>query len=852
MKLLRFELKKIWRKKLFLLFSLITVVCIGSGFYSNVLMQEEIAKRAFKELEPNIQAANMLRQDYDNKVSEVGMTDSVQEGYDNMVAMNKTVNEWEEAIRQRDWDSIPLIKQRFLQTIVQQNSYGYKYGDHEEEQLEQDIEKTRILVDLNLPYEDTFYSLSSFNFLKQAASLFLSLYGILFLILLFGDLFIVEMEQQTIRTLYTQPLRRLSILVSKLISVMVAAVSGLVLFVVVALLIPQLAGGKIGSIHYPILILHNDGFSYITIFQYMIKHIYLFMIVSFFAFCLVIFFSSLLRQRFLTLLSSLLFITGAVILTEQIGWLQSAINPFFYFRFGELIERTELLGHFYYSVVVIGYGFFLLVVSYLIEVKGLSVRTDNPALSPFRKGKTLKAKQLVWGLVIFELRKVRRQKRIKQMFLLLLISIIAGFIVLNYTAEQKQVNRMKTLEEAISWSKAKDAEYLAKIDELEETLKDLKDVKNPTEEQKASIMISQSFLTTYRTFVNYNEVNREAFQGELEAYDKQDWPTYYDLWIERNLSGAGVKKTHNTVGVVDNRPTERIGISDFTNKASVAEKELLAERDLQPVFNLEYISTIHDRFPNPMDKLEWNRSTLKIDSTGLFYLYTFYNSNIFLVLLAVFILFFGIGFTEEKGKQRTISLIATQPLPKSVQYLSKMVLFVLAGFLTAGFALLFMTLLGTIGKRFGDWNFPVLHYDPESVLRAANYTGIVAEEGGFHFINMGRYVVESSILFIGVTLFVLALSFLISLFFNNTIVSLLVTSVILVGGAAASASSPLASIAHLLPFTYLNVANIVNGEAATLANNAFITSNLGICVLLIGTIMIMGCGVISFKRMKLI
>lgn len=851
MKLLRFELKKIWRKKLFLLFFLIIVVCIGGGFYSNVLMQEEIVKRAVKELEPNVQTASMLKQDYDNKVLEVGMTDRIREGYDNMVAMNKSVYEWESAINQRDWEAIPLIKQKILQTIVQQNSYGHKYGDHEEVQLAQDIEKTRILVDLNLPYEDTFYSLSSFNFMKQASSLFLSVYGILFLIVLFGDLFITELEQQTIRTLHTQPLRRGHILVSKLTSVMVVVVLGLVLFVVAALLIPPLAGGKIGSMHFPILILHKDEFSYISIFQYMMKHIYLFTIVSFFSFCLIFFFSSLLKQRFLTLLSSLLFITGAVILTEQIGWLQNAVNPFFYFRFGELIERTELLENFSYSLVVIGYGFFLLTVSYLIEVKDLLIKTDSPVLSLFRKGKTLKAKHLLWGLVIFELRKIRRQKRTKQMFLLFLISIIVGFFVLDYAAERKQVNHMKNLKESISQSKLKDAKYLGMIDDLEVTLKELKGIVNPTEEQKMSIIMSQSFLTSYRTFIEDSEVRRDSYKRELEAVKKRDWPTFYSFWIERNLIVAGKKKSHDMVEFIDNTPTERIGISDFTVRASVTEKELLAERDLQPVFNLEYISTIYDRFPNPMDKLEWNRSTLKTDSTALFYLFTFYNSNIFLVLLAVLVLFFGIGFTEEKGKKRTISLIATQPMTRSHMYLSKLVLFSLAGFLIAGFALLFMIILGTIGNRFGDWNFPVLFYDAEDVVRSANYTGIVAEEGGFHFINMGRYVVEASVLFLVAILFVLTLAFLVSLFVNNTMASLLVTAIILVGGAVLSASSPFASVAHLSPFTYLNVSKIPNGELATLSNNVSITMNFGVWVLLAGVFVVIVLGVVRFRKMKL-
>lgn len=851
MKLLRFELKKNGRSKQLAVLSLLIFVCVGGLFYWNTLTQDEVINRALKELGPQMEAADTLRFDYNRKVAEVGMTDRIQEGYDNMQAMNQAVRDWHVAITEQDWETIPSIEQRFLQTIIQQNSYGFEYGDFEGDELEQAIEKNRILVELNLPYEDPFISLSSFNFLKQASALFLSPYGLLLLIMLFGDQFTKEWEQHTIRTLHTQPLRKWTILTGKLLSLLMAVGLGLIILIAAALLIPPLFGGKFGSSHYPVLVLHQDGFSYISILQYMGKHLYLFLSVSFFSFSIVYLFSCLLKQRLLATLASLLTILCAFFLTEQLEWLQNPFNPFFYFRFGELIERTGLVGNFAFSFSVIGYGVLLFAAGYLSEVKGLFGSKEQPNLAPFRKGGTLQRPQHKWGMVVFEVRKLKRQKSTKQAVLLIFLSVIGGFFLLHSVSEQKLVKRFDNLEQGKHQVSGYIEKEKERIESYDLTLKQLKEVEDPTSEQQSSLeqakVMKASSENSIKDFHEHLKENEE----EIRAYHEGDWTSYYRLWIDRNLVWAGEIKPLYIDGVVDNIPTERVGIIDFTNKASVAEKELLAERQLPPVLNLEYVLTIHDRFPNPMDRLEWNRRTLKTDSTGLFYSYIFYNSNLYLLLLGILVMLFGVGFSEEKGKKRTLALLATQPLPKNTMYLSKAMTFVAVGFLTALSTLLLIVSAGTIGNRFGDWNFPVLFYDAERVVQSANYTGIVAEEGGFHFINMGRYVVEASVLFLVAILFVLALAFLVSLFVNNTMASLLVSAIILVGGAVLSASSPFASVAHLSPFTYLNVAKIPNGELATLSNNVSITMNVGVWVLLASMVVVIGMGLWRFRRMKL-
>ena len=165
---------------------LLLLLAVGSLFYRNAIVQDELGKKATEELLPHIDTGMVLRKDYDRKVEEVGMTPRVQEGYDNMKAMNTAIREWEDAIHYKKWDAIPSIKKRFYETILQQNSYGFPYGDLQGVELEKEVEITNRLVELQLPYGEDIYPLSTSNFMYSANSSLLGFYGILLLLVLFG------------------------------------------------------------------------------------------------------------------------------------------------------------------------------------------------------------------------------------------------------------------------------------------------------------------------------------------------------------------------------------------------------------------------------------------------------------------------------------------------------------------------------------------------------------------------------------------------------------------------------------------------------------------------------------------
>ena len=75
------------------------------------------------------------------------------------------------------------------------------------------------------------------------------------------------------------------------------------------------------------------------------------------------------------------------------------------------------------------------------------------------------------------------------------------------------------------------------------------------------------------------------------------------------------------------------------------------------------------------------------------------------------------------------------------------------------------------------------------------------------------------------------------------------SAVLAIGSAGYFASVYLlADMAHLLPFTYLNVAKITNGEVATLVENSGIDVLTGGFVLMVSTVLLIVAGYILLSR----
>ncbi|WP_170924777.1 ABC transporter permease [Candidatus Enterococcus clewellii] len=161
-----------------------------------------------------------------------------------------------------------------------------------------------------------------------------------------------------------------------------------------------------------------------------------------------------------------------------------------------------------------------------------------------------------------------------------------------------------------------------------------------------------------------------------------------------------------------------------------------------------------------------------------------------------FLFLFGDSLTKE-FEERTMNLCLTQPISRVRLYLLKYSLTVGHSFLLTIFLVVVASLIGLGISGASSWQYPI----------------IVFTEMSMTFIPIIQYMARVLGLFLFVLLFCFAIHFLFSTLFRKTTFSLLATIFILAEGHFISVSSNevLRKIAHLNPFTYLNVGKLFIG-----------------------------------------
>lgn len=844
MKLIKFEWKKILRQKKYMILSLIVMACVLGVFYRNIVFQESIAEKLSGNMISHLSEVLNLQQQFGKGQENEDQSKNFQVGYENAQNMELALQELQMAIQNEKWEQYPKFELEFLQTIKTHQELGGTYNAISEADLAKKMEMDSILIELQLPYENEEYSLVVPNFMKITATILLGPFGIILLILMMGNIMTGEYETNSIKTLYTQPFRKSKVILSKYIIMVLAIIISIVSFLVSGFIFPHLFGGNMGSFSYPQLVNTTDGYTYITTMEYLIKYLILFFVCASFALSLVMLFSIVLKNRFSTMVLSLITLSMGIFLTNQLEVLQTPFNPFYFFLSQEVMERFVGIDTFWYTVMPLIYSFIILMLCIAIIKKKTSIQIGvKEMVQPFQKGNTLNESKGLTAISLFEWRKLIRQGYIQQVFIGIIVLIVGGYVLLTYLSNESEQNFIRSTKAEIKekevhiipWEKQNLQRKQITVDKLEQKKSMLsKQEKDQLDRAKKSVMNRRNSIERTQSML-------EMSKNMLVGYQQEEWQIFYDYWLYQNRLWKGDISAGPNIGYVSD-------LTNFTFNASIAEKEWLIEKGIAPVLPVAYVYNIHESFSNKLEAFDWKRTTQRFDHTGLFYTYSFFNLLIYLIPLAILVFLFGSGFSSEKGERKTQQFLNTQPLSRSRIYIGK------AGIslgLSVAFAiglLLFMLVLGSIGNRFGDWDYPVLHYDTTAEVEQTGYNGITSTEGSFHFIAMGDYVMETSLILISVLVFLVALSLVMSLFFKNNISTIMATAVIAIGGYFLSQLSYASGMVHLLPFTYLNLGKIANGEMAVQLNNAKIETWVGISSLLVSTVIMLVLGIILFRK----
>ena len=329
MKLLSFELKKIILDKRFLYLTIILIAGVVILFMRNIIFESYIEKEESQKIETYIAASQANNRMLQNTL-DAGSDD--EERLKHLLSVNSQMLEVlyqsREILQTEDWQTKLQLENEFLSYVTEyknaEGDYPLTIGE-----IDQIIALNQKLLQENIKPEHKTFSQAMPNFLKVVVSLLINLGAIVIILLFVGDILSSEYEQHSIGLLLTQPLNRLSIITSKLISsILIYAILIYTAFAIAILV--GLTFGMEGTFNYPILIEKSNEFQFISIQDYINQSLIIICVFGLALISLTLLISLLLKHTLATFFVLLgILLTGYVITFipwNALFW----VNPFQY------------------------------------------------------------------------------------------------------------------------------------------------------------------------------------------------------------------------------------------------------------------------------------------------------------------------------------------------------------------------------------------------------------------------------------------------------------------------------------------------------------------------------------------
>ena len=821
MSLFKFELKKILRQKKFVWLMVLVLLSVGWFFYQNNIEQDLMSKEAEEKILPIVLKvdqlyAQLLPLDRENR-----LTEEQAKQFDILNNMATSTFQWKSAIYGKRWDEIPQVENEFYSLLEKYEDAGGVFTTLEGVEREKAIDKNAYLVKHDLPYANETDPVSPALQMSEITPILLGPAGLLLLLLLFGNAYTSEKEQQTLLTLRTQPLRRWKLLLAKYAGLLVVTFFYLFYVAIGGWVIPVVFGDTFNDLLYPTFLETGDSFSLIPIWQHLLNVTILFLGAGAFLFALLLLIGTQLRSSFSTIMLTGFLTMIGVVLTDALPITQIPWNPFQFFRADRFLTEMPIHPIWLYAVSAFLWCILLLAVAILLREGERGLFKSAQELKPYHKGKMTHL-QSIWNNSLFEWRKTKRRGLVGQSLIVLSIAVIVGYF---YFAEQVKEKENEALEGLASIVEEAEndtgliAYYLESIEEMEKLIAEA----NARGED--GDFIYGHNIEYIQGNINVAREEAALAKQALDGYEKQEWDPLYDYQLSndhRYLESLIEMKKHNYSPY-----------TIFGYETAIAQKEWMKEHTIQPVFAGTYIPNIHDQWKEEHRKeKKWNeQANRKVDHSGLFSLFMYFRDYLYFIPMLLFLLLVGAGFSGERGKRPTLQMLVTLPIMKRSLFLGKVLFSSIIAIGSAIVVFLFAVLVGTVFNRFGDWMYPVLHYHSRKEFQSFDFTGQRAFEGGYHFMPLGEYLLKSLLLYVCVALFLLALTNVLGLFIRQPLVVYALTGLISLAGYLVSWK--LDDFAQYSPFLYLNIPKVVNGEIMTLLNNPSISLYMG-CVILFG------------------
>ncbi|MFD1032878.1 ABC transporter permease subunit [Metaplanococcus flavidus] len=836
MKLYIFELKKIVKQKSFLWLLLLVALTTAFIFQQNAAMQEGKVERVYEQTEAiNGEVGQSIERLAEDQMDGL-LDDAGLQQLELLKEMRSALYPWRDAIYQAKWEEVPLHEGEFLVLLQLFNESGGELSALTGLEKEIAIEKNDWLLEHGLAYEEEAFPVSPHLVLIESGLFLLGLVGVAILLLVFGGTLTSEKENSTWLTLRTQPTSKRQIVLAKLGGVLTVALLYTLLVIGIGLLVPLAFGDLSLILQYPQVLTGDGEFAILSSFSFLIRALLLFFAAVLVGFSLCLFLSVWIKNSFTLNIAVFFVLLTGLTVTQSVPLLQSAFNPFHLFQFQQILGGVPQTTDWMYLMSAILWSVIFLTLLITLPEKDASAFQRSTNHKPFGKGRMPATSAGLTSVLLFEWRKLRRKGMFQKVMILLVLFLGMGYWGISQLTDQKEE---AYLEELNQFTAGMENNF---IPQFEESAASLKEALRAAEKENDEMIIPslKDQIARTESMITFNTDWKNKAADAIAGYQEDNWDAFYEYQLFIN-------QVHNNefdyLAVVGSSWPQIIG--QFTMDVALEEKKWLMEKNIQPVLSGEYIQTMHtaDGWPSEKYRLEWEEENRKIDDSGLYSFYLFFENYVYFVPLALLLFVLAGGFASERGKKRTLDFLQTQPLAARTIFMGKTLHSIMVAAISCISLFGLLVLVGTLFNRLGDWNYPVLYYDAESVTLTADYAGMLSRGLGFHFIPLGTYLVNSTILFLFVLLFFLVLANFLSLFLKNTFTSFALTLLIGSGGFVLS-KYYLTGMAQWSPFTYLQTNKVANGELGTLLDAQYLNVMTGSLVLLGSTVLLLLVGML--------
>lgn len=706
------------------------------------------------------------------------------------------------------WEEINELKKRFLIALENYENYQGEFLSLQGMEREIAKEKNAWLIKNNITFEVEESPVNPQLFLTQISRMLFSLFGIAILLLLFGNTITQEKEQKTWLTIKTQPASKAKLIFSKYITCLFSIIVFMGLALSIGFLIPHISQNASLNLQYPQILLRENSYEMISTGEYLSRRLILFFCVSSIIFSLALLVSKLVNKT-----SHLFFWVGSITFLSflETKIIQSAINPL-----KGLLQTQNV--DIPYLILTFSWILFFILISVYVPDREMYAGNRASSKRPFASGKIVIRKRVIADVCSFEWRKLWREGFLVIISISLLIIVVVGHLFLKQQTELKERSYLNELEYRLFVVN----ERLLGDDHIRERIDDIR--------------------------------LRHRLEAAIKAYEAEDWKDFYDYQILKIRNS--IEETFPMGASLGRNVT----IGRFTKQVSLDRKIWLSKRNIRPVLPGEFIPTIHQRWGSNtrigwggqmVRQPQWERENKKIDNNGLFSLYLAYTHYLYLIPIALLLIAIGGGVGKEKGKKRTFDFLKIQPFSERDVYMGKLLNAFFIALVTLILFVFLIVLIGTLLNRFGDWDYPILHYKSFRTIMEPDYSGLVAGGRGYSFITLIEYLGFTSLLLVSFSFFVISFTLLLSLIIKNTSAVLLSSVLILVIGYWRNWRKGL-RINHTSPFTYFDIPRIVDGQLASITNNPQINVFTGLLVLTSFTILFIGLSFGVIYRQKII